>query len=225
MAWRPVPQVVEITTEFVSTVNPLLTKIRRSLSAKNNKTPYPSWKVEDVTSERRLAQDSLTQAFLRNHQAVNGTAMQSIDELSSFLLSEKRFRGYCDPSLVSMLSLPQQVQLDTQYRLDNYEHYQFGITRATAAIAESGTIVLNDKDTSCRLGALTPWVHVAIIDPITIVRTISDAIDQFGDDPNIIWVTGPSKTADVEGILIEGVHGPGIQVALVLESGRLEHDP
>ena len=35
-------------------------------------------------------------------------------------------------------------------------------------------------------------------------------------DPNIIWVTGPSKTADVEGILIEGVHGPGIQIALLV---------
>jgi L-lactate utilization protein LutC len=34
--------------------------------------------------------------------------------------------------------------------------------------------------------------------------------------PNIIWCTGPSKTADVEGILIEGVHGPGEQIALLV---------
>jgi len=32
----------------------------------------------------------------------------------------------------------------------------------------------------------------------------------------VIWCTGPSKTADVEGILIEGVHGPGQQIALVV---------
>ena len=36
-----------------------------------------------------------------------------------------------------------------------------------------------------------------------------------GDSPNIMWCTGPSKTADVEGILIEGVHGPGEQIALL----------
>ena len=39
---------------------------------------------------------------------------------------------------------------------------------------------------------------------------------ELGNDPNTIWVTGPSKTADVEGILIEGVHGPGAQIALLL---------
>jgi len=49
----------------------------------------------------------------------------------------------------------------------------------------------------------------------TIHRTIPDAIAAFGDSPNIIWCTGPSKTADVEGILIEGVHGPGEQIALL----------
>ncbi len=42
-----------------------------------------------------------------------------------------------------------------------------------------------------------------------------DGIAALGDDPNVIFCTGPSKTADVEGILIEGVHGPGEQVALI----------
>jgi hypothetical protein len=43
-----------------------------------------------------------------------------------------------------------------------------------------------------------------------------EAILDLGSDPCALWVTGPSKTADVEGILIEGVHGPGIQVCLRL---------
>jgi L-lactate dehydrogenase complex protein LldG len=52
-------------------------------------------------------------------------------------------------------------------------------------------------------------VHVAVWERSEIHRTISDAIANFGARPNIIWSSGSSKTADVEGILIEGVHGPG----------------
>ena len=53
--------------------------------------------------------------------------------------------------------------------------------------------------------------------PDRIHRHVADAIAALGDDPNVIWCTGPSKTADVEGILIEGVHGPGEQIALIVE--------
>jgi L-lactate dehydrogenase complex protein LldG len=76
--------------------------------------------------------------------------------------------------------------------------------------------MLKDSVTSARLGALAPWIHIAVIDEADILPHIPAAIERFGDDPSIIFATGPSKTADVEGILIEGVHGPGIQIALVL---------
>ena len=45
----------------------------------------------------------------------------------------------------------------------------------------------------------------------------AQAVAALGSDPNVIWCTGPSKTADVEGILIEGVHGPGAQIALIVD--------
>jgi L-lactate dehydrogenase complex protein LldG len=96
------------------------------------------------------------------------------------------------------------------------DDYAFGITRAAGGIAETGTIILNDTLTSRRLGALAPWVHIAVLPRNLIMRTMTDAVQAFGGDPNVIWVTGPSKTADIEGILIEGVHGPGVQIALVL---------
>jgi len=76
--------------------------------------------------------------------------------------------------------------------------------------------MLSDSDTSARLGALALWIHIAVIEEKDIVRSIGEAIQRFGDDPSIIFATGPSKTAHVEGILIEGVHGPGIQIGLVV---------
>ena len=76
--------------------------------------------------------------------------------------------------------------------------------------------MLNDATTSRRLAALAPWVHVAVVERATIFSDLPDAVAALGDDRNVIWCTGPSKTADVEGILIEGVHGPGEQIALIM---------
>ncbi|WP_437325655.1 LUD domain-containing protein [Sorangium sp. So ce381] len=40
----------------------------------------------------------------------------------------------------------------------------------------------------------------------------------LGGDPYGVWCTGPSKTADVEGLLIQGVHGPGEPIALIVDA-------
>ena len=77
--------------------------------------------------------------------------------------------------------------------------------------------MLSDATSSSRLGALTPWVHVAVLKRAQIHLDLQQAVTALPKDPNVVFCTGPSKTADVEGILIEGVHGPGQQVALLLE--------
>ena len=76
--------------------------------------------------------------------------------------------------------------------------------------------MLNDATTSRRLAALAPWVHVAVVERATLFSDLTEAVAALGEDRNVVWCTGPSKTADIEGILIEGVHGPGVQIALVV---------
>ncbi|MBL4575049.1 MAG: LUD domain-containing protein, partial [Opitutaceae bacterium] len=153
-------------------------------------------------------------------QAVNGKVYDSLSELKSWMLENDYLSGYCDPDLMGVLSqgLAPEITLETEYDRKRIDEYQFGITRASGAIAESGTIILKDESTSSRLGSLTPWVHITVLSFADMYKDIPAALDQLGDDPNIIWVTGPSKTADIEGILIEGVHGPGEQVCLRLDS-------
>ena len=198
----------------------IFTRIHSATEALKSKTAYPEYDLSIVHSATRLAGNDLWEIFARNFSAVNGRPMESVAALIEFLTSQGQLRGYCDPALMDAVGsklAAAGITVETEYDRSRYDDYQFGITRATGAIAESGSVILDDFNTSHRLAALSPWVHVAVLERKDILRSIPDAIAAFGDCPNIIWVTGPSKTADVEGILIEGVHGPGEQIALMLE--------
>ncbi|MEI7954456.1 MAG: LUD domain-containing protein [Verrucomicrobiota bacterium] len=194
-------------------------KISAATAALKTKAPRPDYDSAITHSSPKLAGSNVLEIFSRNLADVNGRTLLSVAELADFLTKNGQLHGYCDPVLYERIGAPLAaagLTVETTYDRARYDDYQFGITRASGAIAESGTLILDDDHTSRRLAALSPWVHVAVLDPASIHRTISDALAALGSSPNIIWVTGPSKTADVEGILIEGVHGPGEQIALVL---------
>jgi L-lactate dehydrogenase complex protein LldG len=197
----------------------IFAKIESATAALKTKVAYPDYDMSLVHSLPKLEGNDLWEIFSRNFKYVNGKAMNSTEQLIAFLLEKKQLLGYCDPALYDRIGrklAAAGLTVETEYHRSRYDDYQFGITRATGAIAESGSIIIDDERTSHRLAALSPWVHVAALERSEIHRSIPDAIAAFGHSPNIIWCTGPSKTADVEGILIEGVHGPGEQVALLM---------
>ncbi|MFK7852421.1 MAG: lactate utilization protein C [Akkermansiaceae bacterium] len=197
----------------------IISKIRNATDDLKEKASYPDYQTSVMVSDVKLQNDDLWDAFSENFEAVNGRAMSSIEKLAEFLDGNGQKVGYCDPELYDSIGsrlAAAGLTVKTDYHRETYDDYQFGVTRATGAIAESGSLIIDDFKTSHRLAALSPWVHVGVLKKDEIHRTISDAIDAFGDAPNIIWCTGPSKTADVEGILIEGVHGPGEQIALLI---------
>lgn len=195
----------------------IYSKIRSALSGVEDKADHPGFEDEIIVSQARLGDDSPKAAFTRNFEAVNGRVMNGTAPLIALLREQNRTRGYCDPALMDTIGkalAEAGMTVETEYRRERYEDYEFGITRATGAIAESGSLILDDALTSDRLAALSPWIHIAVIEEREIHRTIPEALAALGSSRNIIWATGPSKTADVEGILIEGVHGPGEQIAL-----------
>ncbi|MDE0835552.1 MAG: LUD domain-containing protein [Akkermansiaceae bacterium] len=197
----------------------ILSKIRATTDKLKEKAAYPDYDTSVMHSAVKLTEPDLWKAFSANFKAVNGRAMDSVVQLIEFLDGNNQRTGYCDPDLFDSIGsqlVAAGLTVETIYDRDRYDDYQFGITRATGAIAESGSLIIDDFKTSHRLAALSPWVHVGVLKKDEILRTIPDAITAFGDAPNIIWCTGPSKTADVEGILIEGVHGPGEQIALLV---------
>ncbi len=193
-------------------------RIRESLATASQQAPYPEYEDEVATAKRRFRDgDTLWETFATNFSAVNGRPMTELAEVIDFLKSEGATVGYCDPTLeesIGRVCQENAFEIHCHFERERFDDYQFGITRASAAIAETGTLVLTDSDTSDRLGALTPWIHIAVLPESRLVSSVAQAIAGFGRESNIIWATGPSKTADVEGILIEGVHGPGEQICL-----------
>ena len=94
-----------------------------------------------------------------------------------------------------------------------------GVTDVQAALAETGTLVLHAGAGHGRGLSLVPPIHIAVLRASDILPDMLDYWAQpRAETSSRVFITGPSKTADIEGELIEGVHGPGaVHVILVVD--------
>ncbi|KJS19761.1 MAG: hypothetical protein VR72_17540 [Clostridiaceae bacterium BRH_c20a] len=123
-------------------------------------------------------------------------------------------------TLVDVLSIQESLKgdgIDFSLDLDRnlIERAQFGVSQFDLGIAELGTIVQDAESVHKRLVSMLPPTHLAIISTKTIIDTFAASLEVIekvynGEPSNFIaFVTGPSKTADIERVLTIGVHGPG----------------
>lgn len=98
-----------------------------------------------------------------------------------------------------------------------------GITSCEAAIAETGTLMMWSRPGRERLASLIAPVHIAIVERRQIVPDLIDAFNQLRENgseampSNVTFITGPSKTGDIELQLTTGVHGPGIWQVIIID--------
>jgi L-lactate utilization protein LutC len=97
-----------------------------------------------------------------------------------------------------------------------------GVTAAQWGVAETGTLVLESGAERHRLLSLVPPVHVAILEASRILSTLGEALAAVrgqgarGLSPTVTFVTGPSRTSDIELVLAIGVHGPQVLHVVIL---------
>ena len=86
-----------------------------------------------------------------------------------------------------------------------------GITSAQWAIAETATLVLEAESEDHRLISLVPPVHLCLLEASKIRQTLGEILELTGSKLGhaITFVTGASRTSDIELTLAIGVHGPG----------------
>ena len=95
-----------------------------------------------------------------------------------------------------------------------------GVTSAVAAIATTGTVVQDSGAAGGRSASLLPPVHLCVLPASRIVATSADVLRGLGDGrrlpSNLVLVTGPSRSGDIEQIMTLGVHGPlAVEVVLL----------
>jgi L-lactate dehydrogenase complex protein LldG len=95
------------------------------------------------------------------------------------------------------------------------------VTRVDMLIAETGTMVMSTRADEARLASCLPRIHIGIVRGENIVRTPRDAAaylrKEFESPGAVSFVSGPSRTADIEMTLILGVHGPHQVHAIILK--------
>lgn len=92
-----------------------------------------------------------------------------------------------------------------------------GVVQTVAAAAQTGTVFLRSDDNRGRSAALLPPVCIFVIDAASVVDTLGDFLRDLTDPPSqMVAVTGPSRSADIESTLVIGVHGPGEVHAILI---------
>jgi L-lactate dehydrogenase complex protein LldG len=101
-----------------------------------------------------------------------------------------------------------------------------GITGAELALAESGSFVLTSETEGAQLASLAPPVHIVLYQRRQLVESLEEALQRVsapsasvaaGRCRSIVFITGQSRTADIEQITIRGVHGPLSVHAILVE--------
>jgi L-lactate dehydrogenase complex protein LldG len=102
-----------------------------------------------------------------------------------------------------------------------------GITGVEFALAETGSLVVTSWTEGAQLASLAPPVHVALYRRSQLVASLDEVLERLpvASHPDlalpgrsVVFITGTSRTADIEQILIRGIHGPGEVHAILVEA-------
>ena len=100
-----------------------------------------------------------------------------------------------------------------QHVIDSY----IGITAADFCMADTATLVMRTRAGQARSVSLVPAIHIAVIELNQIIADLKELYALLKWDPQVkkegltncmTFISGPSKTADIEATMVHGAHGP-----------------
>jgi L-lactate dehydrogenase complex protein LldG len=110
--------------------------------------------------------------------------------------------------------------------LQDWKHALFAdidasVTSTAAGVADTGTLVLQPGPGEPRTLSLVPPVHVAVLPVSRLYASLPAAMValqlQANMPTNLVLITGPSKTADIQQVLVYGAHGPKELIIVLID--------
>jgi hypothetical protein len=201
--------------EAVSSRAAILQNIRTALgrTAGQPTTPLPAPVLRIPLSGR----DAFTSLFVQKFEKLNGKAFVVRDPADvvpalAAILEGKRVIASKAPFLETC-GITGECACATA---------DIGITSVDYALAETGTFVMLASPKEARMISLLPPVHIAIIPRTRMLANLDELLGVLPlpaeQTSSMVLITGPSRTADIEQILVRGVHGPGEVYAVIVEN-------
>jgi L-lactate dehydrogenase complex protein LldG len=197
-------------------------RVRLALGRTGPLTTAPTPPAIDESIARLADGDGLADRFIRmceeNKMHVERTTAEDLpSRLADFLRSQNVHRVALSSGGVmqSITSALRQSGFDVrswdETTLDDLYDFDCGITDVYSAVAETGSLVIRASTAHGRALSLVPPIHVAVVEQGQIVPDLIDLFAKLtreGTGSAVSLITGPSKTSDIEMILVVGVHGP-----------------
>ncbi len=198
--------------------NPLIENVRRSLG-RTAQTPL-SARLAIYEPRPPEALDSEIERFLSEINQLSGVSQQlsagEIDDALKKLVSEQNIQRatvWDTPGLQQLGVTDSLHSLGVELVSPNADKYEMalcdlGITEADYLLPETGTLVLRSSAEKPRGVSLLPRVHLAIVRPEWLRADMHQVFAEAKDSHYLVFITGPSRTADIELTVTLGVHGP-----------------
>lgn len=139
-------------------------------------------------------------------------AITEVPDLAARYLRERQLpmQGVCWPALAPYGWQTAGIELQARAARDDD---MLGVTGVFAGIAETGTLMLLSGPETPATASLLPETHVAVIETERIVATMEQGWDRLRVERRALpravnFISGPSRTADIEQTVTLGAHGP-----------------
>jgi L-lactate dehydrogenase complex protein LldG len=187
-----------------------------------------------LPARTRLDRDAMIELFVEMAQAVDTTVARvaHIGDVPDEVVAYLEERGVPHRVKVAphpdLEAVPWSKQPDLTVEFGHAGDADFaGVALAYAGIAESGTLFMVSGPHGPTTLNFLPDVHVVVLRAEDVIGTYEEAFARLRSERNVPdfmpravnWITGPSRTADIEQTLLLGVHGPR-RLHVILVDGK-----